>query len=67
MGPATRARADECLDGGGDARPNSNLVHARLGAGEPLVGQHEDLRGRSGVEIAVPQCGHLSSPCHCPG
>ena len=38
MSPATRARADECLDGGGDAGPEHDLARARLGAGESLVG-----------------------------
>ena len=38
MGPATRARVDECLDGGGDAGPELDLPCARLGVGESLVG-----------------------------
>ena len=38
MGPATRARADECLNGGGDAGLEHDLAYARLGAGESLVG-----------------------------
>ena len=38
MGPATWARADECLNGGGDAGPEHDLAFARLGADESLVG-----------------------------